>query len=82
MLDAPDLTDDYYLNLLDWSSQNVVRPLRCVIARHTAAYVARACACVRMRMSLPVTPQQTETVSQFSACGCGTLRMGVHAVIL
>lgn len=25
VLDAPDLTDDYYLNLLDWSSQNVVR---------------------------------------------------------
>ena len=24
ILDAPDLLDDYYLNLLDWSSQNVV----------------------------------------------------------
>ena len=24
VLDAPDLVDDYYLNLMDWSSQNVV----------------------------------------------------------
>lgn len=24
VLDAPDLQDDYYLNLLDWSSQNVL----------------------------------------------------------
>jgi hypothetical protein len=24
ILDAPELLDDYYLNLLDWSSQNVV----------------------------------------------------------
>ncbi len=26
ILDAPDLLDDYYLNLLDWGSNNVVRP--------------------------------------------------------
>ena len=25
ILDAPDITDDYYLNLLDWSSTNTVR---------------------------------------------------------
>lgn len=24
MLDAPDLADDFYLNLLDWSSQNIL----------------------------------------------------------
>ena len=24
VLDAPDLQDDFYLNLLDWSSQNVL----------------------------------------------------------
>jgi cell division cycle protein 20 (cofactor of APC complex) len=24
ILDAPDIVDDYYLNLLDWSSQNLV----------------------------------------------------------
>ena len=24
VLDAPDLQDDYYLNLLDWSAQNVL----------------------------------------------------------
>ena len=23
-LDAPDITDDYYLNLLDWSTSNVI----------------------------------------------------------
>lgn len=27
LLDCPGLVDDYYLNLLDWSSTNVVRPL-------------------------------------------------------
>jgi hypothetical protein len=25
ILDAPDLVDDYYLNLLDWSCNNTVR---------------------------------------------------------
>lgn len=25
ILDAPDLVDDYYLNLLDWGSSNAVR---------------------------------------------------------
>ena len=25
ILDAPDMLDDYYLNLLDWGSNNVVR---------------------------------------------------------
>lgn len=24
ILDAPDLIDDYYLNLLDWSSDNIL----------------------------------------------------------
>lgn len=24
ILDAPDLVDDYYLNLLDWSASNVL----------------------------------------------------------
>ena len=28
ILDAPDLVDDYYLNLLDWSSQNLVSTWR------------------------------------------------------
>ena len=28
ILDAPDLVDDYYLNLLDWSSTNVVSIFR------------------------------------------------------
>jgi cell division cycle protein 20 (cofactor of APC complex) len=27
ILDAPDLVDDYYLNLLDWNAQNIVRVL-------------------------------------------------------
>ncbi len=27
ILDAPDITDDYYLNLLDWSSLNTVLTL-------------------------------------------------------
>ena len=25
ILDAPDLVDDYYLNLMDWNSSNIVR---------------------------------------------------------
>ena len=46
ILDAPDLVDDYYLNLLDWSSNNVVRAPR---GRHAgrAALHARARAGVR-----------------------------------
>jgi len=33
-LDAPDLLDDYYLNLLDWSSTNVLS-----IALHNTVYL-------------------------------------------
>jgi cell division cycle protein 20 (cofactor of APC complex) len=48
ILDAPDIVDDYYLNLLDWSSQNLVgggnaipRPSPAVVARPLAAVDGR-----------------------------------------
>lgn len=34
ILDAPDLVDDYYLNLLDWSCHNVVRQQRQELESH------------------------------------------------
>jgi cell division cycle protein 20 (cofactor of APC complex) len=37
ILDAPDLLDDYYLNLLDWSSQNIM-----AVALGTAVYLWNA----------------------------------------
>ena len=46
VLDAPDLQDDYYLNLLDWSSSNVLS-----VGLGTAVYLWSAvthqvCVCV------------------------------------
>ncbi len=38
MLDAPNLIDDYYLNLLDWSPHNVL-----AIGLDNAVYIWRAC---------------------------------------
>lgn len=50
ILDAPDLVDDYYLNLLDWSGNNVVRVWRAASlpARFSAAacFLAAAEGCV------------------------------------
>lgn len=37
ILDAPDIVDDYYLNLLDWSSKNVV-----AVALGTTVYLWNA----------------------------------------
>ena len=38
VLDAPNLIDDYYLNLLDWSNDNVL-----AIGLDNAVYIWRAC---------------------------------------
>jgi len=38
VLDAPDILDDYYLNLLDWGSSNVL-----AIALGTTVYLWDAC---------------------------------------
>jgi len=38
VLDAPNLIDDYYLNLLDWSPHNVL-----AIGLDNAVYIWRAC---------------------------------------
>jgi hypothetical protein len=40
ILDAPDLVDDYYLNLLDWSASNQVRCWMCQRLRHLPFAVA------------------------------------------
>lgn len=38
VLDAPNLIDDYYLNLLDWSSDNIL-----AIGLDNSVYIWRAC---------------------------------------
>ena len=38
VLDAPQLTDDFYLNLVDWSSQNVL-----AVGLGTCVYLWSAC---------------------------------------
>jgi len=42
VLDAPELQDDFYLNLVDWSSTNVLRLvlLRTLKSRSRASWVA------------------------------------------
>ena len=40
VLDAPELQDDFYLNLLDWSSQNLL-----AVGLGTAVYLWSACTC-------------------------------------
>ena len=59
ILDAPDMVDDYYLNLLDWSPRNLLAvalgPRVYVWDRCIAAAVARArasCCCLRRRCSI------------------------------
>jgi cell division cycle protein 20 (cofactor of APC complex) len=47
ILDAPDIVDDYYLNLLDWSSQNLVS-IMCI---HCLVHVGRrhlCCPCIHV----------------------------------
>ena len=39
ILDAPDITDDYYLNLLDWSSLNTVCALLSSICQLRSTHV-------------------------------------------
>ena len=38
VLDAPNLNDDFYLNLVDWSSTNVL-----AVALGSAVYIWNAC---------------------------------------
>jgi len=38
VLDAPNLNDDFYLNLVDWSAQNVL-----AVALGSAVYIWNAC---------------------------------------
>ena len=40
VLDAPELQDDFYLNLLDWSSQNTM-----CVGLGTSVYLWSACTC-------------------------------------
>ena len=40
VLDAPELQDDFYLNLLDWSSQNTLS-----VGLGTSVYLWSACTC-------------------------------------
>ena len=61
MLDAPDLTDDYYLNLLDWSSQNVVRSNISIALRlHTILQHTPCVFASPMQASLLINSQRSQ----------------------
>lgn len=57
ILDAPDLVDDYYLNLLDWGSNNVVRCRAFPPALPRCAAAALACG----------TPRAPRQIAAFDA---------------
>ena len=64
VLDAPELQDDFYLNLVDWSSQNVLS-----VGLGTSVYLWSACtsqvsvSC--QALSLPVKSHLTVVVGVF-----------------
>ena len=49
VLDAPELQDDFYLNLLDWSSQNMLS-----VGLGAAVYLWSACTCQVRRLDVDV----------------------------
>ncbi|XP_062519530.1 fizzy-related protein homolog [Corticium candelabrum] len=57
ILDAPDLQDDFYLNLLDWSSQNVLS-----VGLGSSVYLWNACSSQVTRLH-DLSAQQDEVAS-------------------
>ena len=53
MLDAPALQDDFYLNLVDWSSQNVL-----AVGLGTCVYLWSACTSKVSEMYVRKVPSQ------------------------
>lgn len=63
VLDAPSLQDDFYLNLVDWSSQNVL-----AVGLGTCVYLwsASNCKVISLHRSIPIL----NFVNPFSTNGC------------
>ena len=59
ILDAPDLIDDYYLNLLDWGSNNEV-----AVALGSSVYLWHA-ASGEVQQLMQATPDTDEYITRF-----------------
>lgn len=68
VLDAPSLQDDFYLNLVDWSSQNVL-----AVGLGTCVYLWTAS---NSKVSLYILLRDLEQMNVFSVltCYCFALR--------
>jgi len=78
ILDAPDLVDDYYLNLLDWSKSNILA----VALRHCVFLWNAGTGATQKLLELPQTDgAQTNIVTSLAwgdQPGCHTLAVGTH----
>jgi cell division cycle 20-like protein 1 (cofactor of APC complex) len=73
VLDAPELQDDFYLNLVDWSSQNMLS-----VGLNTCVYLWSACNSQVIKLC-DLGSESTETVTsvQWSERG-DLLAVGTH----
>ena len=55
VLDAPELQDDFYLNLLDWSSLNLL-----AVGLGSAVYLWNACTCQASPSHMPTYPRMSK----------------------
>ena len=81
ILDAPDLMDDYYLNLLDWSSTNVVSAC---IALPISSGIQELLQAVRCRklyagLSQKLSLHNLNTPDYAHGCGCTCNCTGRHS---
>ncbi|KAL6079749.1 ubiquitin-protein transferase activating protein [Balamuthia mandrillaris] len=70
VLDAPDLLDDYYLNLLDWSPQNI---LAVALDRTVFLWNAGTGAITQLTTVDPSINGNVVTSLRFGGGGCGSL---------
>ena len=79
VLDAPELQDDFYLNLVDWSSLNVLSVGLGTCVYLWSACTSQVCVCVRvcacLCVSVRVSARQCASV-RVSACRCVSVRVG------
>eukprot|EP00754_Rhynchopus_humris_P045063 Rhum_TRINITY_DN4587_c0_g1::Rhum_TRINITY_DN4587_c0_g1_i1::g.14920::m.14920/K03363/CDC20; cell division cycle 20, cofactor of APC complex len=73
ILDAPDLTDDYYLNLLDWSQSNILS-----VALNQAVYLWNADSGDITQLTQTREPDNIITGISFSKDSTNTLAVGTH----
>jgi cell division cycle 20-like protein 1 (cofactor of APC complex) len=77
VLDAPELQDDFYLNLVDWSSQNILS-----VGLNTCVYLWSACNSQVIKLcDLGVENSESVTSVQWSERG-DLLAIGTHKGVL